>query len=406
MKLGLSAIDAVCERLGRPETRVPTVLVAGTNGKGSTAATLAAILGAAGLRAGLYTSPHLVSVTERIRVGGDDVSPADLDRDLGEVFEAADRLPAVPLTYFEAMTAAAFVHFARGGLDLAVLEVGLGGRFDATNVAPAILSVVTSISLDHVQDLGGTLAAIAGEKAGVFRADRPALVTSRLPEALAVFEAAASRTGARLHRLAEEVRISREASSLSGTRFRLDTPEGRYEIATPLPGAHQAENAAAAVRAAELLAPGFRVAPDAAERGVAAVRWPGRLERFRVRGRAVLLDGCHNVGGAEALARFLRESDLRPDLVFGAMADKDVESMASELGPVARTVRVVPVAAPRSADAEELARRFAASRPDARACAGIAAALEELLSDPGSETIIVAGSLYLIGEARRLLLSL
>lgn len=403
MRLGLAAIDAVCERLGRPERRVPPVLVAGTNGKGSAAATLASIVDAAGLRVGLYTSPHLESVTERIRVGREDVDPGALDRELGDVFAAADRVPAVPLTYFEAMTAAAFSHFARLGLDLAVLEVGLGGRFDATNVAPAVLSLVTSISLDHVEDLGGTVAAIAFEKAGIFRTARPAVVASRRPEALAVFREAAGRTGTELHRLDEEVAIEADESGLGGTRFRLATPRDRYALATPLPGVHQAENAAAAVRAAELLAPAFRLPADAIVRGVASVRWPGRLERFERRGRAILLDGCHNAGGAEALARFVADAGLRPDLIFGAMADKDIESMGAALAPVVRRVRMVPAASSRAASPEELLRRFA-PRGDARASSSVAEALEELLRDPAGDSIIVAGSLYLVGEARPLLL--
>jgi dihydrofolate synthase/folylpolyglutamate synthase len=403
MKLGLAAIDSVCERLGRPERRVPSVLVAGTNGKGSTAATLAAIVGEAGLRAGLYTSPHLEEVTERIRIGPDDIAPDALDAELAEVFTAADRAPAIPLTYFEAMTAAAFTAFARRGLDLAVLEVGLGGRFDATNVAPAILSLVTSISLDHVEDLGGTIASIAFEKAGVFRAGRPALVASRLPEALAVFDEVATRTGAALHRMADEVELSVGGPSLSGTRFELSTPGGRYALATPLSGVHQAENAAVAVRAAELLAPVVRIGPEAVARGVASVRWPGRLERFPVRGRTVLVDGCHNADGAAALARFVAGAGLDADLVFGALADKDIESMGASLGPVVGRVRLVPAASPRAATPDELLRRF--GRPDAKTATGLAAALEELLEDPACETIIVAGSLYLVGEARALLLS-
>jgi dihydrofolate synthase/folylpolyglutamate synthase len=405
MKLGLAAIDAVCERLGRPEARVPSVLIAGTNGKGSTAATLHAIATAAGLRAGLYTSPHLEAVTERIRLGPDDISKEALDAGLADVFAAADRAPAVPLTYFEAMTAAAFVAFARAGLDLAVLEVGLGGRFDATNVAPAILAVVTSISIDHVEDLGGTIESIAFEKAGVFRAGRPAVAASRLPVALAVFDVEAARTGARLHRLADEVEIAAEPAAPSGTRFALATPVGRYALATPLAGSHQAENAAAAVRAAELLAPDFRIGAGAVARGVASVRWPGRLERFDVRGRTVLVDGCHNADGAAALARFVAEAGLAPGLVFGAMADKDIESMAAALAPAVGPIRLVPAASPRAASPEELLRRFAATRPDARTATGLEVALEELLADPACETIIIAGSLYLVGEARALLLS-
>ncbi|MFY9550617.1 MAG: Mur ligase family protein, partial [Thermoanaerobaculia bacterium] len=347
MKLGLASIDAVCERLGRPERKVECVLVAGTNGKGSTAATLASIAGQAGLATGLYTSPHLIDVTERIRIGPDDIAPEELDGVLGEVFAAADRAPEVPVTYFEAMTAAAFAVFARRSLDLAVLEVGLGGRFDATNVAPAAVSIVTSISLDHVEELGGTVAAIAGEKAGIFRAGRPALVESPLDVARVAFRAAAKSVGALLHEMAEETRLAPPEATPSCTRFRLTTPVRDYALETPLLGAHQASNAATAVRAAELLRP--ELSAGAIARGVASVRWPGRLERFRVRGTTVLLDGCHNADGAEALRRFLTQTGIAPDLVFGAMADKDVEAMAAALGPAVTRIRLVLTGSPRAA---------------------------------------------------------
>jgi len=406
IKLGLAAIDAVCERLGRPEQRVPSVLIAGTNGKGSTAATLSAIAEAAGLRTGLYTSPHLESVTERVRLGVEDVSAEELDDALGAVFRAADGAPALALTYFEAMTAAAFVAFARRELELAVLEVGLGGRLDATNVAPARLAVVTSISLDHVEDLGPTVGRIAFEKAGIFRAGRPALVASRLPEALAVFEDAAQRVGAALHRMVDETRVEVSEAALSGTRLRLTTPGGSYDLATPLAGPHQAENAATAVRAAELLAPEFRIGHAAIVEGVAAVRWPGRLESFSFRGSTVLVDGCHNADGAAALASFLVQAGLAPDLVFGAMADKDIESMGAALAPRVRRIRFVPAGSPRAASTEELLRRFSPGRADAAASPSLAAALDELVAaDSPGESIIVAGSLYLVGEARSLLLS-
>jgi dihydrofolate synthase/folylpolyglutamate synthase len=377
---------------------VESVLVAGTNGKGSTAATLASIAQAAGLEAGLYTSPHLQSVTERVRVGGCDLAAAELDGALEEVFAAADRAPALALTYFEAMTAAAFVVFARHKLDLAILEVGLGGRLDATNVAPASVSVVTAIGLDHVEDLGPTLEAIAREKAGVFRAGRPALTVSREPSVRAVFRGAAAKIGAELHELADEARLALRDSGLDGTRLALETPVAAYELATPLAGPHQAENVAAAVRAAELVRPGIGAAAIVA--GVAATRWPGRLERFAVGSRTVLVDGCHNADGAAALARFVVGAGIAPDLIFGAMADKDIESMAASLGPAVGRVRLVPLGSPRAASPDELRRRFAGSRPDARTARSLAAALEELLADPAGETIIIAGSLYLVGEAR------
>jgi dihydrofolate synthase / folylpolyglutamate synthase len=403
MKLGLAAIDAVCERLGRPERRVPSVLIAGTNGKGSTAAALSAIARVSGLRAGLYTSPHLSRVTERLRIAEGDVAQEDLERALARVFDAADSAPEVPVTYFEALTAAAFLAFADFDLDLSILEVGLGGRLDATNLAPARLSVVTSISLDHTEDLGPTVASIAREKAGIFRRGRPALVASAGEEAGRVFRDVAGAVGADLHEMAREVTIDVGRVTLEGTTFRLSTPAGRYALSTPLRGVHQAVNAATAVRAAELLSPEIPILREAIARGLQAVRWPGRLERFALGGRSVWLDGCHNPEGAAALAAFLKETDLTADLIFGAMMDKDIESMARELSGAVEEVRLVPVASERAASPEELRRRVAPWFPEARACRGLAEALEELGSRPEGKSIIVAGSLYLVGEARDLL---
>jgi dihydrofolate synthase/folylpolyglutamate synthase len=408
MRLGLAAIDAVCERLGRPERRVPSVLIAGTNGKGSTAAALSAIANAAGVRAGLYTSPHLIDVTERVRIDDEDVTREDLGEALAPVFAAADAAPAIPLTYFEALTAAAFVAFAGHGLQLEILEVGLGGRFDATNVAPASLSVVTSIGLDHTEELGPTLARIAAEKAGIFRAGRPALGRADSAEARETLGLAARAVGAEWHDATEEMRVEVEKIDLGGTRFRVASPGFSGSLSTPLAGSHQAWNAALAIRAASLLAPEVPAlsSGDAIPRGLARVRWPGRLESFRVRGRLVLLDGCHNAEGAEALARFLAETGRigRCTIVFGAMSDKDIEAIAARLLPLAGSVLLAPAATPRAAGAEELARRVAAARPDAEACPDLENALDLALSRPGGDPIIVAGSLYLVGEARAWLL--
>lgn len=408
MKLGLAAIDALCERLGRPERRVPCVLVAGTNGKGSTAATLAAISAAAGQAVGLYTSPHLIEVTERIRIRENDVSPERLDDSLARVFAAADETPGVPATYFEALTAAAFLLFAREGLDLAVLEVGLGGRFDATNVAPARVSVVTSIGLDHTQELGNTLLGIAREKAGIFRRGMPALARAQAPEALETLRACAEETGARWHDASSEMSVIVTDVSLEGTRFELRTPQRRILLSTPLAGAHQAWNAALAVRSAELLSRAAEGVPsEAFERGVASTRWPGRLESFRIGERTVVLDGCHNPEAAAALAGFLDRTELagKCRLIFAAMADKDVESIAGELFPRATRVWLVGMTSSRAAAPGELARRVGAlashfcERPD------VGAALAEALADDDPTPIIVAGSLYLVGEARSILSS-
>lgn len=409
MKLGLAAIDAVCDRLGRPERRVPSVLVAGTNGKGSAAATLSAIARAAGVRVGLYTSPHLVRAGERIRVEEADLSDGGLDDALEPVFRAADGAPEIPLTYFEAMTAAAFVAFSDRKLDLAVLEVGLGGRYDATNVAPARLSVVTSIGLDHTHELGSTLSAIASEKGGIFRSGRPALIGPREQEPREALLRAAQECGALVHLAAEEVRVSRVAVTPDGTRFSVQTPGGFSELTTPLAGRHQADNAALAVRAAELLSPELPALgrPAAIAAGVASTRWPGRLEKMALSGAPVLLDGCHNPQAASALAQFLEDAGLagRARLVFGAMADKDVEAMAAILFPAFSSVRLVPVASERASTANELRRRTAGVRSDAIPERNLEAALRALAGEPDPTPIIVAGSLYLVGEARTLLLS-
>jgi len=403
MKLGLAAIDALCQRLGRPERQVPSILIAGTNGKGSTAATLSAIARAGGLKAGLYTSPHLVDVTERIRIEEREISEGELDEALSRVFRTAEAAPEIPATYFEALTAAAFLLFAERRLDLAILEVGLGGRFDATNVTSPELSVVTSISLDHTEELGPTIGAIAREKAGIFRRSRPALVESPREEALQAFRDVALETGAFLHEMSAEVSLEVEEPSLEQTRFRLRTPERSYELTTPLLGQHQAWNAAAAVRAAELLPATWQIDESAVARGVSAVRWPGRLEKFLVRGHPVYLDGCHNPDGAASLALFLARTGLAGDLIFGAMADKDIAAMAAVLSEVVGEIRLVPVSSPRAAIPAELKRRLSPWCPDAVESPGVVQALEEFLSRPGDKPIIVAGSLYLVGQARALL---
>ena len=408
MRLGLAAIDSLCERLGRPERRVPSVLVGGTNGKGSTAATLSSIAAACGARVGLYTSPHLFEVTERIRVEERDVAPEELDDALARAFAAADGSPAIPVTYFEAATAAALLVFAGRRLDLAILEVGLGGRFDATNVAPAVLSAVTSIGLDHIEELGPTLGQIAREKAGIFRRGRPALVRAPAPEALEALRASAAETGASWHDASLELSVDVRDVGLDGTRLTLGTPQRELELATPLPGRHQAWNTALAIRAAELLPePRLALTCQSLAAGVRAVRWPGRLEKFNFEGRTVLLDGCHNTEGAASLVDFLRDAGLdgRYHLVFGAMADKDIEGIAALLFPAAASATLVAVDSPRAASVEDLARRAPPAAGGLRKAGTVRAALDDLLAGGNGGPIIVAGSLYLVGEARSLLLA-
>ena len=401
MRLGLEPIRALLAKLGAPQRGLPAVLVAGTNGKGSTAALLAAIGCAAGYRTGLYTSPHLEEPRERIRIDGIAVATLELDRLVEEVVEAAeDELP----TPFEALTAAAFVAFAEAEVELAVLEVGLGGRLDATNTVEPLLSVVTPIALDHEALLGATLAAIAAEKAGIFRAGRPAIASGDEPESTAALVAAAGACGAILDLAVEEAEVAAwQADGLAGQRVTLRTHAGEHRLRLALAGHHQRRNLTLAVLAAERLASlGFDAIDAAAiARGVGGCRWPGRFEVVALpHGPTVLLDGAHNPAAAVALAEHLEGLATPWDLVFGTLADKDAAAMAAALAPRARRIVVAP---PESTRALPLA---ALAALPALGGAGVAASAAEALERSlaaGAPLVVVTGSLYLVGEGRRFL---
>lgn len=400
IRLGLEATRELLAALGDPQRRFPSVLVAGTNGKGSTAALLASILDAAGLRTGLYTSPHLEHPCERIRVGGRPLSPAALGRLVEEVTAAGLRTP----TYFEAMTAAAFLAFARRRVDLAVVEVGMGGRLDATNLADPVLSVVTAIDLDHREHLGDSLGEIAREKAGILRPGRPALALADPAEAAAALAERAAALGADLVDLSPwlgDVRFL--AEGWEGQRLEIATPAGRRRLALALAGRHQAANLLLAVHAAERLAEaGWRsIGRAAIRRGVAAARWPGRLESVTVPGgrRRVLLDAAHNPGGAARLAEFLAARTGRGTILFGAVGDKDAAGMLGALAPLAERFVLTEPDSPRARPAAELAALLPAGLPVAvepRRGRALAAALAAR-----SPLTVVCGSIYLLGDIRR-----
>ena len=377
---GLARTRALLAGLGHPERSFRTVLVGGTNGKGSTCAAVSSILTAAGLRTGLTTSPHLVDVTERIRVDDADVPGPHLDDVLRLVADVAPGGDLAP-TYFEALVVAAMELFRRRGVEVAVVEVGIGGRLDATNVLSPEVSVVTNVAADHLDVLGPTLRDVAREKAGIFRHDQPAL-TAASGEPLEVLEEEAARVGARLLRVPE-------------------TP--RFDGVSPLQGAHQRANLALAAAAARALAP---LDETALLRGVAATRWPGRLQLVARAGRRpVLLDGAHNPAGAAALAAHLDASGLsgRCDLVFGGLADKDLPALFSVLSPrVGRTVLVAPSSA-RAEPPERLAERLGA--PGLTAAGSVSDALRRLDAEGAGSgvPIIVTGSLVLVGDALRAL---
>ncbi len=392
IKVGLETTHALVAEMGHPDRAYPSLLVAGTNGKGSVAAYCDSALRASGLRTGRYTSPHLVRVNERITVDGREITDREFARAVHDVRDAAERLVRrrvlkVHPTFFEVLTAAAFSHFRKKRVDVAVLEVGLGGRLDATNVVEPIASAIVSVDFDHEVYLGKTLASIAREKAGVLRPGRATVVGPLPAEALRAVRARAREIGARLVEAAR-------------------TPRGRHASLRPLPGAHQRDNLKVAVRLLEeAKRAGLPVDLRRLPQAIAATRWPGRLER--VPGRpALLLDGAHNPAGARALADYLREGPPVV-LLFGAMSDKDVKGLARELFPLAAAVVLTRPRVPRAAIPDELARR--AGRTGARAhrepsvsrALGLARRLA--LAHGPMTTVVVAGSLYLVGAVKAIL---
>ncbi|MYA08454.1 MAG: bifunctional folylpolyglutamate synthase/dihydrofolate synthase [Holophagales bacterium] len=399
-KLGLEATRSLLDVLGEPQQRVPTVLVAGTNGKGSTSAALASILSAAGFRCGLYTSPHLEHVEERLRVDGVAISEAELGQWLRRVLDAAGHAPP---TYFESLTAAAWLHFAHHGVDAAVFEVGLGGRLDATNVSEPLLSVVTQVARDHAPQLGWTLTSIAGEKAGVMRPGRTCLTWPGRPEVERELRRCAAVCGAHLVDARDGVVFERrlEAGHLS-----LTTPNAQYRFRAPLAGGHQLTNLALAVRAAEEFCAlaGRDLDREAVRQGLEAVHWPGRLEWVDVDAhggrRRVLFDAAHNPAGAAALHAYLEETGLRFDLLYGSLAEKHPEQCLPRLAEKAERIVLTAFDHPRAASPETLAPLLRAGR--AVLSGNAAEALERCVATPSSPThaLVVTGSLYLVGEVR------
>ncbi len=386
---GLERIRALLARLGHPELAFPAVVVGGTNGKGSVARALGGILEAAGHVVGVYTSPHLVRFHERIRVSGEEIRDAELAARLEEVRPHAE---AVGATYFEVVTALALVHFARRGVDWAVLEVGMGGRFDATNAADPVLSVITNVGLDHQRWLGETLDQIAREKAGILRPGRPAVTAAR-GEGLRALEEEARRVGARLVVLGEAFALEEVVLEPGGVAFTL-AYEGRHRLWAPALGEHQAANLALAAVAARLLGVDWRAVRSGLERFM----HPGRMEYLPE--RRLLLDGAHNPDGARALGRALEAyfPDRPRTLVLALSEDKDPRAFAEAFaGRFARVV-LTRYAAPRSMSPAALRAHF----PGAEVVEESAKALERALAvTPPEGLVVVAGSLYLVGEVKR-----
>ncbi|WP_437721350.1 bifunctional folylpolyglutamate synthase/dihydrofolate synthase [Sorangium sp. So ce861] len=410
MVLGLDRVREALAALGDPHAGVAAVHVAGTNGKGSVCAMVESVARAAGLRTGLYTSPHLSRFAERILIGGAPIGDAALERALSAALE---RVPA-PLTFFEALTVAAFVAFRDAGVDLAIVEVGLGGRLDATNVLAAPLcTAITSIAFDHVALLGPTLADIAREKAGILKPGAPVVLGPLDPEADAAIEAAARAISAgprlRVARAerggsAGEIAVGRAGPPARATRV---AGPGRpaIEVELGLRGAHQAENAGVACGIAWQLAGRWPAIERALPAGLAAARWPGRLERIDAGAAQVLLDCAHNPHGAEALAAWLDEEGpgaARTALVFGAMADKGWGEMLQTLAPRAQR-RLYATPQGRAAAPLDALQAIAPGEPIGDPRAAVARAIE--VAGPGG-LVVVTGSIYLVGEVRSALLGI
>ncbi|MGE3889526.1 MAG: folylpolyglutamate synthase/dihydrofolate synthase family protein [Vicinamibacterales bacterium] len=403
IKLGLENMRTLVAALGHPERACPTIHVAGTNGKGSVCAMVERALRAAGYRTGLYTSPHLDHIEERVAVDAVPVAPVLFEACAGHVLQVVDearadgRLAVTP-TFFEVTTAIAFEAFRRAQVDVAVIEVGLGGRFDATNVIGPVACAITSIALDHERHLGTTLAAIAAEKAGIAKHETPLVIGDLAPEARTAVEEAAEAAGAPVLDAADVIEDAHLERGVATITCRGGYPPVRLALA----GRHQMANAATAVRLLEVIEQeGLPVGMEAIVTGLSDARWPARLEWLRLAGGDLLIDAAHNPAGAEALASYLVEAGVAPiPVTIAAMRDKDVAGMARPLARVASRFVATEVAHERSHPAGALAAIIepvapgipVEAEPDARRA--VARALEQ------GGRAVAAGSIYFVGPLR------
>lgn len=423
-KFDLAHMRTLLAALEHPEKKIRSVLIAGTNGKGSTAATLASILQASGLRTALYTSPHLVRINERIQISGVPISDDEfallhdlVDRTAERLVEDGE-LPWHP-SFFEMLTAIAFEYFATSKIDIAVLEVGMGGRLDATNVVDPLLSVITDISLDHQKFLGNTIAEIAREKAGIIKPDGLVVTLPQTPEANDVIGNATLAAGARAISAVPFVPpVSPASPSLwgaaSGTeqgpvsRYPLQVLGKQITVETPLVGRHQLRNVALAIAAAEQLAKTFPITPESIERGIRETRWPGRFQVIPARENEpeYVLDVAHNPAGAWALRSTLSAlyEDRRLIIVFGAMRDKAIREITEILFPLAERVVATRAENPRSATPEEIQEAASRTHAETELSADVPQALQKARALAGANAVVVVtGSIYVVGEAMQAL---
>lgn len=407
---GLGRITHLLEKLDNPHHRLKVIHIAGTNGKGSTAVMISSILQAAGLKVGLFTSPHLHRYTERTRINGCEISENRMAELITRLKPVLDRMVAEGHehpTEFEVDTALSLLYFAEEKVDIAVLEAGLGGKIDSTNVVTPLVSVITNVAMDHMDYLGSTLTEIATVKAGIIKPGGCVVTAADKPEVLAVIEETCRREGADLIRVGREITWSAGEASLAGQSGRVVTPINTYDLHLNLLGRHQLVNAATAIGAIESLRRyGIMIDAQTIKEGIARARWPARLEIMRHQ-PLVLIDGAHNHDGARILCSALL--DLCPEqrrvFVIGMLADKEREKVVAELAPLAAAVVVTKPNSPRAGDWQQLAVEVRRYLDEVYVVDDIAAAVAKGMTLVGPDDLLcITGSLYMVAEAREFFL--
>jgi len=401
----LRRIERLLARMSNPQNAAKTVHIAGTKGKGSTAAMLASILKQSGYRTGLYTSPHLLSIRERIQVDGQQISEDEFARLTGRIKPEVEAVNTSgdpgEMTTYEILTALAFMYFQDRGVAYQVLETGLGGRLDATNVVQPEVCVITSISYDHMDVLGNTLAEIAREKAGIIKSGSIVVTAPQIPEAMNVLEDVCRQQEVKLVRVGSDVSWRRKSVSPEKQSFQLMGLKGDYNVEIPLLGEHQLENAATAITAAETLTGrGAVITAEAITSGIAGVNWPGRLQVLR-RKPWVIVDGAHNGDSVRRLVTALRQYFMfeKAVVIFGASSDKNIAAMVAGLKTFPDKVIVTSSHHPRAVAVEQMVEEFSRENTIPEVSANVASAVEKALSLAGPADLVCAtGSLFLVAE--------
>jgi dihydrofolate synthase/folylpolyglutamate synthase len=404
----LRRMEQLLEPLGNPHLGTPTIHVAGTKGKGSTAAMIANILATAGYRTGLFTSPHLHTIRERARINNDFISEAEFAAMVTEIKPIVEKVNKEntfgQLTTFEVLTAAVFTFFKRNLVDFQVLEVGLGGRLDATNVAHGDICIITSISLDHTEVLGNTLSKIAAEKAGIIKEDSLVINFPQAAEVTDIIQKACQQHGCHLLQLGSDIKWERTGGDIHRQFFKVNTPHSHYHLELPLTGDFQMENAAAAIAAIEaLIENGADISAEHILIGIKNIDWPGRLQILH-EAPLVLADGAHNAHSMSKLIETVKKYFKygKCFVIFGSSIDKDVDGMARELSAFTRSITVTSSNHPRAASKKTIAEKFGKAGMEVHEADNISDAISGCLAKAEKEDlVIVTGSLFVVAEAIR-----